>query len=294
MGRGSYLAKLNASYSTNIVYMRFLYRFVRHIFSLFGLSFFRHRDLTTISHQNLSLLNRAAALEKLRLKGLIEESSFYGDFSQEFIDNLHTLSKSQLGQDLLALKTYGPGHRGFFVEFGATDGIDLSNTWLLESEFGWNGILCEPARTWHRSLRANRRSVIDTRCVFSTSGLQLDFLEVEFPELSTISGFGDSDEHHSMRSHHVSYKVETVSLRDLLREHSAPSFIEFLSVDTEGSEFDILRDFDFTEYQFGLICVEHNYTETRPKVEELLTAKGYKRVHSELSAFDAWFVLVNT
>jgi FkbM family methyltransferase len=274
-------------------YMRFVYQFVRYIFNLFGYSFFKHRDFTMISHKNLSLLNRADALEKLRHKGLIEQSSFYSDFDQEFIENLHTFSKSQLGQDLLALSTFGPRHRGFFVEFGATDGIDLSNTWLLESEFGWNGILCEPARTWHPALRSNRSSAIDTRCVYSASGQQVDFLEVGFPELSTIKGFGDSDEHNSMRSQHVSYKVETVSLRDLLKEHSAPNFIEFLSVDTEGSEFDILRDFNFNEYRFGLICVEHNYTENRFKVEALLAANGYRPVYPEFSAFDAWFVPVN-
>lgn len=54
---------------------------------------------------------------------------------------------------------------GFFVEFGATNGIDLSNTYLLETEFGWNGILAEPDKYWHTSLIANRTAIIDIRCV---------------------------------------------------------------------------------------------------------------------------------
>ncbi len=272
----------------------FVYQLVRQFFSAFGLSLFRPSDFTLISHEDLSGLNRSAALERVRLEALLQESSFYSDFSKDFIKNMHTLSKSQLGQDLLALGIFGPSHKGFFVEFGATDGIDLSNTWLLESKFGWKGILCEPGRNWHRSLRANRRSEIDTRCVYSASGLQVDFLEAEFPEISTIKGFGESDQHNSMRMNNSSYKVETISLLDLLREHSAPSFIEFLSVDTEGSEFEILRNFNFNEYRFGLICVEHNYTENRKKVEALLSTNGYKRIYPEFSAFDAWFIPVNS
>jgi FkbM family methyltransferase len=272
----------------------FVYQLVRQFFSAFGLSLFRPRDFTLISHEDLSGLNRSAAVERLRLEALLQESSFYSDFNKDFIKNMHTLSKSQLGQDLLALGVFGPSHKGFFVEFGATDGIDLSNTWLLESKFGWKGILCEPGRNWHRSLRANRRSEIDTRVVYSASGLQVDFLEAEFPELSTIKGFGESDQHSSMRMNNSSYKVETISLLDLLREHSAPSFIEFLSVDTEGSEFEILRNFNFNEYRFGLICVEHNYTENRIKVEALLSNNGYKRIYPEFSAFDAWFIPVNS
>jgi hypothetical protein len=84
--------------------------------------------------------------------------------------------------------------------------------------------------------------------------------------------------------------VETTSLLDLLKHHNAPKHIEFLSVDTEGSEFEILNAFDFSQYTFGAICVEHNYLENRPKVKQLLLANGYRQVYPELSDFDDWFV----
>lgn len=73
--------------------------------------------------------------------------------------------------------------------------------------------------------------------------------------------------------------VATISLIDLLNENNAPSFIEYLSLDTEGSEYEILKDFDFTKYIFGLIDVEHNYEEpTRTKIRTLLESNGYNYI----------------
>jgi hypothetical protein len=84
--------------------------------------------------------------------------------------------------------------------------------------------------------------------------------------------------------------VETISLLDLLIQHNAPKHVDFLSVDTEGSEFEILNAFDFSQYTFGAICVEHNYLANRPHVKALLEANGYRQVYSELSDFDDWFL----
>jgi hypothetical protein len=93
-----------------------------------------------------------------------------------------------------------------------------------------------------------------------------------------------------IRKKAASYEVETVTLEDLLSTHKAPSYIEFLSIDTEGSEYEILSAFDFARYSFGLICVEHNFTNNREKIRELLTANGYSQVLHEYSAFDDWYV----
>jgi hypothetical protein len=77
-------------------------------------------------------------------------------------------SQSQLKQDLFVLSEFQIKKNGFFVEFGATNGIDLSNTYLLEKEFNWIGILCEPAKFWHRSLGENRTSFIEHKCVWES------------------------------------------------------------------------------------------------------------------------------
>ena len=204
---------------------------------------------------------------------------------------IYKFSKSQLGQDLLALIASGAKKPGFFVEFGSADGVALSNSFLLEKEMGWSGILCEPSRSWHEDLKRKRSCIVDTRCVYSRTGEQISFSENYIGELSGITEFTGDDHHGILDRTTTSYQVETISLLDLLKSHSAPKHIEFLSVDTEGSEFEILNAFDFSQHTFGAVCVEHNYLENRPKVKQLLEANGYRQVYPELSEFDDWFVL---
>ena len=199
-------------------------------------------------------------------------------------------SKSQLRQDLFVLSELDFKKNGFFVEFGATNGIDLSNTYLLETEFQWNGILAEPARCWHGDLMHNRRCRIETNCVWSKSGATLTFNEVDAAELSTISEYSSSDLHHRARTRGRNYDVRTISLADLLEKYDAPRQVDYLSIDTEGSEYEILSSLDLDRYRFRVITCEHNYTSARQRIYDLLTARGYVRKFEEISAFDDWYV----
>ena len=199
-------------------------------------------------------------------------------------------SKSQLGQDILALSVTGVDSPGFFVEFGAADGVALSNSHILEKQFGWSGILCEPSKSWHQALWRNRNCTIDTRCVYSASGQKISFSENYLGELSAITQYAEPNSHGLLKRTTSSYEVDTISLQDLLLSHGAPKYIEFLSIDTEGSEFEILKNFDFQNYRFGAICVEHNFADTREKINNLLLANGYQQVHADLSDFDDWYI----
>jgi|LakMenE18May11ns_1017448.scaffolds.fasta_scaffold9642397_2 FkbM family methyltransferase len=236
-------------------------------------------------------LNRTEALARSgTLLELLASSTATNDLTLGESLGIVTKAKSQLGQDVLALAQVGIKQPGFFVEFGSTNGLDLSNTYLLEKNFGWKGILCEPAKEWHEELRLNRSCAIDTRCVYSSTGQNIQFSETSIGELSTISSYMKSDANRLIRKKSATYEVETVTLEDLLSSHNAPSYIDFLSIDTEGSEYEILNAFDFSRYSFGLICVEHNFTNNREKIRELLTANGYSQVLNEYSAFDDWYV----
>ena len=200
-------------------------------------------------------------------------------------------AKAQLGQDLIALLVNKFKHNGYFVEFGATNGCDLSNSYLLEKKFNWSGILAEPMPRWHKELFKNRKnSLVDRRCVWSLSGEILDFLDVEDGELSTIVRYANSDNHANERKNSKTIKVKTISLLDLLKFHGAPKVIDYLSVDTEGSELEILSNFPFNEYRFNFISIEHNYGPNRYLLINLMKKNGYKQILKGLSKWDDWFV----
>jgi hypothetical protein len=100
----------------------------------------------------------------------------------------------------------------------------------------------------------------------------------------------DEDLHKLARGEHVSYEVDTVSLNDLLAYHDAPRAIDYLSIDTEGSEFPILAEFDFASYEVSVLTVEHNYGPNREKTKALLESHGYVRKWEEISNVDDWYV----
>ena len=193
---------------------------------------------------------------------------------------------SQLGQDDWVLQhTNGTG---FFVEFGAGDGTLNSNTKLLQ-ELDWCGILAEPCKTSFKELAATRMSTRVAVCDFAigaTEGIA-KFRETPISELSTIAGYG-IDHLSAARESYVEYDVIQYPLQKLLDFFKAPEVIDYLSIDTEGSEFDILSSFDFSSYNIRLITVEHNYTPAREQILELLTSKGY--IRDREVEYDDWYI----
>jgi FkbM family methyltransferase len=200
-------------------------------------------------------------------------------------------SHAQICQDLFVDWALGGRRGGFYCEFGATDGVALSNTRYLERERGWRGILAEPARGWHDALARNRPgAIVDHRCVWVRSGETLDFQESTTRELSSIGRFTDADGHARKRGAGTRYTVTTVALNDLLAEHGAPAAFDYLSLDTEGSELQILQALDFARWRPRVITVEHNFMPARDGLHALLTGQGYRRVLPECSQFDDWYV----
>lgn len=195
----------------------------------------------------------------------------------------YPLSRAQLLQDLYVLWRLQDKRGGYFVEFGAMDGVFISNTAILEREFGWTGILSEPNPQWHAALAHNRTSAVDYRAVWGQTGQKVPFAaHQQNPELSAVGPAPDS-------VLTTSINVETVSLRDLLVEHRAPEIVDYLSVDTEGGEVEILKAFDFS-YRFRVITVEHNFDPAaRADIHALLTSHGYRWEFENFSRWDDWY-----
>ncbi|WP_269605964.1 FkbM family methyltransferase [Prochlorococcus marinus] len=249
------------------------------------------------AHTNLALI--------LKDLGMLEESELQKNIgiNIDFINNISnksknlclkylTLSKSQFRQDLFVLSELNFKKKGFFVEFGACDGVISSNSYLLEKSFGWDGILAEPAIYWHDKLIKMRSAIIEKKCLWKDSDEHILFNETEdYKQLSTINSFSDLDNSKCYRTNGNRYKVPTISLLDLLDKYNAPKSIDYLSIDTEGSEFEILKSFDFSKYKFKVITCEHNFTNIREKIYNLLINNGYKRKLKLISKVDDWYVL---
>ena len=219
----------------------------------------------------------------------------------EYLAAQKMFSRAQLCQDLFVSYFTEQKKNGFFVEFGATDGITLSNTYLFEQYCNWTGILAEPLPIWHNDLIKNRKCIIDKRCVFSESNLEKKFVNTyESPELSGLEdelkdySSLDIDFNAETRKKKEIITVKTVSLEDLLKEHQAPSKIDYLSIDTEGSEFTILKNFNFKLYEISIITIEHNFIDDqRNNIKSLLEKNNFVRVFEKISRMDDWYINKN-
>ena len=246
------------------------------------------------AHFNLGVLlkdlGNLKEAEKMEKRGI--DMAFIHNIDSKYKENCLknlSLSTSQFRQDLFALSQLNFKKNGFFVEFGSCDGLVGSNSYLLEKFFNWDGILAEPAVFWHTKLKENRSVNIETKCVWKSSGDEILFNEpAAYKQVASINMFSDKTKKYFKEGN--IYKVKTISLLDLLETYQAPKIIDYLSIDTEGSEYEILKAFDFDKYKFRVITCEHNYTSIREKIYDLLISKGYQRKSTNISRVDDWYI----
>jgi FkbM family methyltransferase len=182
---------------------------------------------------------------------------------------------------------------GIYCEVGGGDGITYSNSYLLE-KLGWRGLIVEPAKANLKQIVKNRSCDVSKKAAWSDSGLELKFVETDNLELSTLDKFKESDSNSSDRiSISGEYLVETASLTDIFEEFDFPGIFEYLSIDTEGSELEVLKGLNFEKFSPLLITIEHNFTANRELVLHFLLALGYKRICNNFSRHDDWYLHVN-
>jgi len=251
--------------------------FLKKILGFFKIAIIRTETLKEYRNYKRSYL----ALKYLKYLNQVSLNDFFERFE---------LSKSQALQDLVVLSILDFKKGGYFVEFGAADGIFLSNTFLLEKHENWKGILSEPSKKQNQFLKANRNCHLDYRCVWSESGKTIEFVEAKISHLSTIKRYKKLDAHKNLRKEINNYFVDTITLEEMLTNFDAPSHIDFISIDTEGSEYEILKNFDFSKYSFSVLLIEHNFTTLRDQIYDLLTKNGYHRVMQDISYVDDWYI----
>lgn len=207
--------------------------------------------------------------------------------------SIYNKTYAQNLQDLWGLwENSSKNNSKYFVEFGALGGIHVSNSYLME-KLDWNGIVAEPHPNYRNHLEKNRNCHKCYDAVYSETGKELIFKIFKgMPARSTLKEFERIDDD-GTNPNTVEFKevtVNTISLTSLLAKFNAPQRISFISIDTEGSEYAILQNFDFSKYVFNSICVEYGTQKNRELIYSLLKSHGYTRKWEIFSGHDDWYV----
>lgn len=205
---------------------------------------------------------------------------------QQFIKTLKN-TYSQFGQDLDVLNYLKYKKNGYFIDVGATNGIDISNTYLLEKKYNWDGICIEPQDSYYNELIKNRNCYTDNSLLFSEKDKEFDFSETN----DGLAGITEYINKHLDAKKSKQVKKITDTLNNILIKYNAPKYIDYMSLDTEGSELEILKGIDFNKYKFGYMTIEHNFVEPqRSDIRHFLENKGYK--YYKEKDVDDYYILI--
>lgn len=199
-------------------------------------------------------------------------------------------TNSQIEQERWVFAMCNGRRDGRFAEIGAFDGVLHSNSYVLESEHGWKGVCVEPNPALFARLRESRSAICLERAVYRESGQILSFIPSQ--EIGTLAEFAGSDRHADDRARaaatHGLIQVETIGFAEIAAMGDfAETGFDYVSLDTEGSELEILRTIDFARHRIALFTIEHNFVEPRrEQMRILLAGAGYDRLNV---GFDDWY-----
>ena len=188
------------------------------------------------------------------------------------------LSYSQFGEDLIIQTFFQSQKSGTYIDVGCNEPINYSNTWKLYLS-GWTGIAIDANPSLTEKFKKVRP--LDTVVAKPISNKK-QIIEFYFSKKShLISGIGEKRDSPWSRTDENCDVIECESERldNILLEHNIPSDFDFLNIDTEGNEKDILISLDLNKFKPKLICVEiHDFTistSEKSDIEELLSSMGY-------------------
>lgn len=178
---------------------------------------------------------------------------------------------------------------GVFVDIGAHDGISYSNSYFFEKALNWTGICIEPQLEEFTKLKNNRNCICLNACVSNQDGI-VKFIKVPtlnplanvYPEYNNNMLSGMLETFHPGHFARLqlmgifSYdiiEVRALKLNNILKENNI-YYIDYLSIDTEGGEIEILKSIDYDIYYIYTITVENNYADS--EIRKFMESKNFK------------------
>jgi len=196
------------------------------------------------------------------------------------------------------LEKYLNFDNGYFVELGANNGVHQSNTLYFEKYRGWRGVLVEPTLHNYLMCRQNRAANNKFFCNACASFDYKDkFVEIIYSNLMSVplgleSDIADPVGHAKEGKQflqafeeNVSFGAVAKTLNQILLEADAPKLIDFLSLDVEGAEVEVLRGLDHAQFKFKYACIENRSFD---RLNDFMVKKGYVFVE-KLSNWDYLF-----
>ena len=239
--------------------------FIKNVFKLF--------DLVEKVYENI--INN-----KLMIKLICEQLSGVQFYGQEL-------------QDMYAYLWFKGKRDGFFIDIGAYDGITISNTYSLE-KIGWKGICIEPVPDIYEKLRNNRKcECVNAALSNRRGGGHNKFIQTK----GGRSGFTQNMNHKMLsaaKNEGIIAEIDIKTLTfDTLMEKYDSKYIDFMSIDVEGSEIEILKTINFDKYKFGLITIENNQSgKDEEQLIPFMKSKGYKTLLNV--GIDVLFIPIDT
>lgn len=184
---------------------------------------------------------------------------------------------SQSGQDKIIKNFFFPNKKhGFFVEVGAYNGIQGSNCFHFEKYLNWNGIAFEPSIIQFEKLKVNRNCLLINKAIGPLEK-EVEFIEVQ-EGLSQMSGINDENfigkdiVTNDPKSKIVKTKIHTTTFEKNIQENQE---IDYLSVDIEGGEMELIESIDFNKFSIKVISVE-NYPPEKQNFKKFFESKNFK------------------
>ena len=161
--------------------------------------------------------------------------------------------------------------------------MDLSNTYTLEKKFKWKGVICEPDNRLHANILVKRKCFLETKPVGNSHNKNIYFF---------FKGLYDS--YSSSSYSPAAKKLKSISLNSLIKKYQLGKNIDYISIDTEGSELDIIKNFNFNKYNVKIFTIEHNFKKKiREDIYKILKKNNYQRVFKYISYMDDWYIKKN-
>lgn len=173
---------------------------------------------------------------------------------------------------------------GFFIEAGAADGNAESATNILEKEFGWTGFLFEPTKIMYDRLIHERNAVCLNKALYDYDGY-VTFLNSQNTYYSgVVETLSDCHLEECYKDGYSVCEIECITFPTLFASYPTPNHINYISLDTEGSELKMLSKFPYEEYTVDLFSIEMS----DPKIADLLISKGYREVKNPFNTWAPW------